>query len=71
MHWSQFADQLSCKHCGKRNQTTQWPINGDSVAYYAQAESGSFSLKIRCPHCERDWYVVWDEYPGPIETLSV
>ena len=69
MHFSEFAGKLSCKHCGKAHGTNQWPVNGDMVPFYYQAEPGRYSLKVACPHCKKDWYVVWDANPGPIQPL--
>ena len=66
---SAFADQLICKYCGVENHTTQWPTDGDSVAFAYEAEPGNFNLKVHCPNCEKDWYVVWDENPGQLETV--
>lgn len=71
LHRSVFADQLLCKYCESKNRTTQWPADGDSVAFAYEAEPGNFNLKVHCPDCENDWYVVWDENPGRLETLSL
>ena len=70
-HKSAFADQLICKYCGVENHSTQWPSEGDSVPFAYEAEPGNFNVKVHCPDCEKDWYVVWDENPGQLETLSV
>lgn len=71
MHISEFADDLLCQHCWKSHGTKLWPVNGDNVPYYAQKEPGNYTLKLACPHCGKDWYVVWDDYPGEIEELSI
>jgi len=69
MHISQFADKLRCYHCGKTNSVKEWPVSGDYVPFYHQKEPGNYTLKVTCPHCGKDWYVVWDDYPGPIRPL--
>lgn len=68
---SAFADQLICRYCGTENRATQWPTEGDSIPFAYEAAPGDFNLKVHCAHCERDWYVVWDENPGPLETLAL
>lgn len=70
-HKSAFADQLICKYCGVENHATEWPSEGDSVPFAYEAEPGNFNLQVRCPHCENDWYVVWDENPGQLEAVSL
>jgi hypothetical protein len=70
-HKSAFADQLICKYCGVENHATEWPSEGDAVPFAYEAEPGNFNLKVHCPHCERDWYVVWDENPGALEAVSL
>jgi hypothetical protein len=69
VHISQFAGELRCQHCGKTHGTRQWPEGGDMVPFYFQKEPGRYTLTVTCPHCARDWYVVWDQDPGPITTL--
>ncbi len=55
---------VSCPFCGGRNETKEWPVAGNIVPYYCQEEPGKFSIKMHCPHCDKDWYVVWDQDPG-------
>jgi len=38
--------------------------------FYYQSEPGKYSLPVTCPHCAKEWYVVWDANPGPIEPLT-
>ena len=71
MHISSYAHKLTCQHCGEFHGTDTWPTHGDSVAFYYQKEPGNFSLKVRCPSCRKDWYVVWDSNPGQMLQLSV
>ena len=66
-----MAEELCCKHCYKEHGTDKWPINGDMVPFYYQLEPGNYSLEVTCPHCGKDWYVVWDNDPGPIKTLEL
>jgi len=69
-HISEFADKLWCPHCGKPNKTEEWPINGDRVPFYFQKEPGNHNVKVQCPHCNKEWYIVWDDYPGPVKRLG-
>lgn len=71
MHVSSFAHKLKCPHCGEFHGTGKWPVNGDRIGFYNQIDPGNFSLKIDCPNCKRDWYVVWDINPGQILPLSI
>lgn len=70
MHIAEFANELRCQYCGKSHGTKVWPINGDYVGFYYQKEKGNYTLPVICPHCANEWYVVWDDDPGPIEPLS-
>ena len=67
--FSQFAHELRCLYCGKPNPATEWRAAGDLVPFYCQREPGKHNLTITCPHCQRAWYVVWDENPGAIQNL--
>lgn len=69
MHISEFANQLWCPHCGKTHGTKEWPVGGDIVPFCFEKEPGNYSLRLTCPYCGRDWYVVWDEDPGPTRPL--
>jgi Zn finger protein HypA/HybF involved in hydrogenase expression len=66
---SWFANELKCQYCLKTHGTNQWPANGDHVPFYFQKEPGNHTLTVRCPHCGREWHVVWDGDPGPIEPV--
>ncbi|MFH1331161.1 MAG: hypothetical protein ABIJ48_10985 [Actinomycetota bacterium] len=70
MHISQFAGELRCQHCGGLHGTREWPTSGDLVPFYFQKEPGTHNLEVRCPHCEKSWYVVWDSHPGPVLPLA-
>lgn len=70
MSTSVFANQLFCKHCGKQHGTSRWPVHGDLTPLYFQSDPGNYTLDVKCPHCGKPWYVVWDVDPGPIETLE-
>lgn len=65
--FSQYAGNLTCKHCGKQNSSSKWPKQGDLTPFYFQATPSRYQVTIHCPHCSKDWYVVWDSDPGPIE----
>lgn len=71
MHISLLADDLRCYHCHEPNSVDRWPLHGDHVPLYFQKEPGRFSLDICCPHCKKNWYVVWDQDPGSIERLGL
>ena len=70
IHISEFADKLWCPHCGKPNKTEEWPINGDRVPFYFQKEPGNHNVKVQCSHCNKEWYIVWDDNPGPVTRLE-
>lgn len=62
--FSQFANDLICQYCDKKNSATRWPALGDMVPFYYQTEPGRYQVTIDCPHCHKKWYVVWDDNPG-------
>lgn len=70
MSTSAYAHRLTCKHCGQQHGTQQWPANGDLTPLYFQREPGKYTLTVTCPHCQKDWHVVWDSDPGQIEPLE-
>lgn len=47
-----------------------WPLNGDATAFYFEETRGAYSVEVKCADCERTTFVVWDDYPGPIEELE-
>jgi len=67
--FSRFANNLRCKGCGKVNVAPVWPSGGDFVPFYAQTrerteeDPGAYRVKIHCPCCGQDWFVVWDQNP--------
>ena len=66
MHFSQFASNVTCQHCFKQHSADSWPMNGDRVPFYFSKEEGRYNLKLLCPNCGKDSYVVWDQDPGTI-----
>jgi len=70
MHHSRYAAKLIRKHCGQSNRSEDWPIEGDKTPLYYQTQPGRYQVKVHCPHCAKDWYVVWDQDPGPIRRLE-
>ena len=62
---SQFAGDLPCQYCSKKNAATRWPRNGDKVPFYYQKAPGKYYVAVTCPHCCKVWYVAWDDNPGP------
>ena len=71
MHISQSANNLTCQHCWKRDGNSQQPVNGDFVPYHRHKDPGGFDLPLTCPHCGKQWYVVWDQDPGPVRKLGL
>ena len=71
MHYSDFAKELYCHYCGSINSAKEWPIKGDMVPFYFQNTQGRFNVKVSCQKCKKDWYVVWDQNPGDIQTLDI
>ena len=69
MVFSQFADRVRCAYCNKTDTATSWPRNGDAVPFYYQTKErtdekpGAYRVRMHCPHCGKDWFVVWDEDP--------
>ena len=61
---SQFAGDLPCQYCSKKNAATRWPRNGDKVPFYYQKAPGKYYVAVTCPHCCKVWYVAWDDNPG-------
>jgi hypothetical protein len=71
VHISHFANDLHCRHCGSSNSVSEWPLQGDGVAFYFQDEPGKFTQTVTCSNCGKDWYIVWDDDPGPITPLGI
>ena len=69
MIFSQFANELRCAYCSKTNTAPTWPTNGDMVSFYCQTKErtdeapGAYRVLVHCPHCAKDWFVVWDDDP--------
>lgn len=70
MHISMFANELVCQHGHKIHGTEGWPTNGDMTPFFFQKQPSNHSLQTKCPHCKKDWYVVWDNDPGAIQPLT-
>jgi endogenous inhibitor of DNA gyrase (YacG/DUF329 family) len=67
---SQFAKKLECQHCYKPNKADVWPVNGDFIPFCYSTNPGEYQIKIVCPECRKEWYIVWDDNPGPIQKLG-
>ena len=67
---SEFANDLDCPHCWEKNKAKEWPLGGDRVPFVYKQEKGDFSMAVKCPHCGKEWYVVWDDNPGPVKPLT-
>ena len=69
MRPSQFAANVRCAYCYKTSPAGNWPANGDRVPFYAQTAErtedspGAYRLAVSCPHCQKEWFVVWNENP--------
>jgi hypothetical protein len=70
MHYSEFATRLDCFKCQKTHAVAEWPKNGDRVPYYYQSQKGAYGFHTRCPHCGHEWWIVWDQNPGPLLPLD-
>lgn len=69
-HWSRYANKLRCPYCNKIHSLNDWPINGDYNPIYLQTEPRNYALFVTCQNCEKEWYVVWDNNPGPLMPLN-
>ena len=49
----------------------EWPIRGDYEGIYFQVDPGKYSIKVDCTHCDKTFYVVWDDNPGPVKPLDM
>ena len=66
-----FADKVTCAYCCKLTPVSDWPRLGDFVAFCHRTKenfeqprgSGAYSIRMRCPHCEKIYYIVWDSDP--------
>ncbi len=71
IHTSIFSSSLKCPYCSQLNRSNQWPLHGDRTSFYIQKEAGHYNLPLKCPHCNKEWFVVWDEEPGIIKVLDI
>ena len=66
----EFRDDVYCQYCNIRQSAPYWPINGNMTSYFYKKSEESddeewvYKLPIYCPHCNKTWYVVWEEDPG-------
>jgi hypothetical protein len=55
-----------CPFCGKINYAIVFPARGMSLSWYAVAKPenpSGFRFKVVCIHCNKDFYIEWDENP--------
>jgi hypothetical protein len=71
MHISMLAGEIRCSKCNASNALSNWPVNGDHVAWYCQDQPGAFSLDVHCAGCGHHFFVVWDRDPGPVRALDL
>jgi len=70
-----YRDSLNCQYCYKSNIAAFWPEGGDFKPFYCQDEEitkekpGAFRLPVQCPHCQKTWYVIWDDDPEPLARM--
>ena len=69
-HRSQFAGELNCLYCDASVSVAVWPLNGDAVPFYFEHAPRVHSVEIACENCGETFFVVWDQYPGPVEKLE-
>lgn len=66
----EMRDQMHCVYCNKRFPAPYWPRHGNMVGFYAESaervkvEPGVYRLPLKCPFCNKTWYMVWDSDPG-------
>lgn len=66
---SKYTGKLNCLHCGMPNVSGKWPRNGDNIPFRSQSpletiqNPGFYRLSIICPHCRKEWYIIWDDNP--------
>jgi endogenous inhibitor of DNA gyrase (YacG/DUF329 family) len=66
-----FADKVTCAYCNGRTPVSDWPRLGDFIPFCHRTKekaeepggSDAHSIRMRCPHCEKSFYVVWDSDP--------
>jgi hypothetical protein len=61
-----YLDHPRCPWCGKTNYSIVFPEKGRSIGWYAEREPKNpqaFCVTVRCVHCDKDFYVEWDENP--------
>jgi endogenous inhibitor of DNA gyrase (YacG/DUF329 family) len=66
-----LADKVTCAYCGKPTPVSDWPRSGGFVVFSHVTEEnakmpggkGAYSVRLRCPHCSKIFYVVWDSDP--------
>lgn len=65
---STFAGALKCEICGVPHGVPEWPLHGDLTPFYCERERGraGYAVAVTCPKRNKTWYVVWDDFPGPI-----
>ena len=68
--YSEFASKLDCFKCGKTHGVQRWPQNGDLVGYYYEDKQGAYGIQTVCPHCKHEWWIVWDQDPGPLQPVD-
>jgi hypothetical protein len=61
-----YLDHPHCPWCQKINYSIVFPAKGRSIGWYAVREPENpqaFRIEIKCMHCDKDFYVEWDENP--------
>lgn len=67
---SLVALDIKCLHCSKVQAAPIWPVRGDRIPFYSQADPAEFSIKMTCRKCGGVWFTVWDSDPGRIYPLQ-
>ena len=71
MPFRELADKVTCAYCQQLTPVADWPRFGDFIAFCHSTKEnaegaggrGAYSIRLRCPHCGKIFYVVWDSDP--------
>lgn len=61
-----YLDHPRCPRCRKLNYSIVFPEKGQFLGWYAVEKPENpqaFRITVKCLHCDKDFYVEWDENP--------